>query len=312
MPSDDDSNRRVPLGPVGRYVIANLEELRKARGLNYKQLAERLQALGRPIPTLGLSRIEKGDRRVDADDLVALALALEVNPSALLLPRNTRPDDEIELASGRPPEAASDAWAWADGARPLAAAGRSAIDWYSLADFARHARPQWSPPSALAARWGPADDGGPPDYFASADQPATRPIPVEEALEQPVATAIVTAEGRVLVGRRNDGKPPWTFIAGEVEPGESPADAAVREVKEETGLRVELSEVIGERDHPRTGRHMIYIAARPTHGTEIFVGDEDELAEVRWASLAEVDELMAAYGMFEPVHEYLAREIGEA
>ena len=86
----------------------------------------------------------------------------------------------------------------------------------------------------------------------------------------------------------------------------------MREVKEETGLRVELAEVIGERVHPKTGRTMIYIAARPTHGTEVFVGDEDELAEVRWVSLAEADELMAAYGMFEPVHEYLAREIGEA
>ena len=97
-----------------------------------------------------------------------------------------------------------------------------------------------------------------------------------------------------------------------VEPGESPADAAVREVKEETGLRVEVGEVIGERVHPKTGRTMIYMAARPTHGTEVFVGDEDELAEVRWVSLAEADELMAAYGMFEPVHEYLARELGEA
>jgi 8-oxo-dGTP diphosphatase len=133
---------------------------------------------------------------------------------------------------------------------------------------------------------------------------------VEEALEQPVATAIVTSELGVLVGRRNDGKPPWTFIAGEVEPGESPSDAAVREVKEETGLRVELAEILGERVHPKTGRTMIYIAARPTHGTEVFVGDEDELAEVRWVTLAEADELMAAYGMFEPVHEYLAATIG--
>jgi hypothetical protein len=51
---------------------------------------------------------------------------------------------------------------------------------------------------------------------------------------QPVVAAIVTSELGVLVGRRNDGKPPWTFIAGEIEPGESPADAAIREVKEAT------------------------------------------------------------------------------
>jgi len=55
---------------------------------------------------------------------------------------------------------------------------------------------------------------------------------------------------------------------------------------------------------------MIYLAARPVRGTDVFVGDEDELAEVRWVSLAEADELMAAYGMYEPVHEHLAREIG--
>jgi len=53
------------------------------------------------------------------------------------------------------------------------------------------------------------------------------------------------------------------------------------------------------------------MAAQPTHGTDIIVGDEDELAEVRWVSLAEADELMAEYGMFGPVHDYLEREIGQ-
>jgi 8-oxo-dGTP pyrophosphatase MutT (NUDIX family) len=122
---------------------------------------------------------------------------------------------------------------------------------------------------------------------------------------QPVVAAIITSPLGVLVGRRNDGSPPWTFIAGEVEPGESPEDAAVREVKEETGCLAEVDEVIGERDHPATGRHMIYMAGHPTHGTEVHVGDRDELAEVRWVTLAEADELLP--GMFGPVRDYLAR-----
>src|SRR5271166_5077975 len=88
---------------------------------------------------------------------------------------------------------------------------------------------------------------------------------------QPVVAAIVTSKLGVLVGRRNDGKPPWTFIAGEIEPGESPADAGIREVKEETGLQVEAGNEIGRRVHPATGRTMIYMAAKPTHGTDIFV-----------------------------------------
>lgn len=127
---------------------------------------------------------------------------------------------------------------------------------------------------------------------------------------QPVVAAIVTSPKGVLVARRQDGKPPWTFIAGEIEPGESPADAAVREVKEETGLQVVAGGVIGRRVHPKTKRTMVYMAATPTHGTDIFVGDEQELAEVRWVSLAEADELMGGM-IYEPVHDHLSRTLPE-
>jgi 8-oxo-dGTP pyrophosphatase MutT (NUDIX family) len=123
---------------------------------------------------------------------------------------------------------------------------------------------------------------------------------------KPVVAAIVTSPRGVLIGRRNDGKPPWTFIAGEIESGESPADAAVREVKEEAGLRIDAADVIGRRVHPKTGRTMVYIAARPVGGIDAFVGDEDELAEVRWVSLAEADQLMGGT-IFEPVYEHLGR-----
>jgi len=123
----------------------------------------------------------------------------------------------------------------------------------------------------------------------------------------PVAAAIVTSELGVLAGRRNDQAPLWTFIAGKIEPGESPADAAVREVKEETGLEVTPGRVLGRRVHPDTGRTMIYLAAEPVHGTHVFVGDEAELAEVRWLSLSEADELLT--GMFEPVRAYLGRAL---
>jgi 8-oxo-dGTP diphosphatase len=123
----------------------------------------------------------------------------------------------------------------------------------------------------------------------------------------PVVAAIVTSDLGVLAGRRNDQTPPWTFIAGKIEPGESPADAAVREVKEETGLDVKPGRVIGRRVHPATHRTMIYLAAQPVRGTDVFVGDENELAEVRWLSLGEADELLT--GMFAPVRAYLGRAL---
>jgi 8-oxo-dGTP pyrophosphatase MutT (NUDIX family) len=123
-----------------------------------------------------------------------------------------------------------------------------------------------------------------------------------------VITAIVTSERGVLIGHRHDGKPPWTFIAGEQEPGESPADTIIREVKEETGLEIAAGEVLGEREHPATHRHMIYLSARPATGSlEVTVGDPDELSEVRWVTLAEAAELLP--GMFGPVREHLDRAI---
>lgn len=133
-------------------------------------------------------------------------------------------------------------------------------------------------------------------------EPATTP-------EHPaVVAAIVTSHLGVLAGQRHDGKPPWTFIAGEIEPGESQVDAAVREVKEETGLLVRAAgREIGRRVHPKTGRTMIYLACSPVEGTDVFVGDAEELADVRWLNLAEVDQLMP--GVFAPVHEHLQRTI---
>ena len=80
-------------------------------------------------------------------------------------------------------------------------------------------------------------------------------------------------------------------------------------MKEETGLLVKISHTIGERQHPATGRHMIYLAARPYQGTAVHVGDEAELAEVRWVGLAEAEELLT--GMYEPVHEHLAHTLGK-
>jgi mutator protein MutT len=58
-----------------------------------------------------------------------------------------------------------------------------------------------------------------------------------------IAIAVVEHNGRLLIGQR----PPnvalaglWEFPGGKVEPGESPAEAAVRECAEEAGLAIEV------------------------------------------------------------------------
>lgn len=128
----------------------------------------------------------------------------------------------------------------------------------------------------------------------------------QTADERPgIAAAIIVHEGRVLMVRRriSEGKLSWQFPAGEVEPGETREDAAVRETKEETGLNVSAVELLGERVHPATGRLMFYTACEVLSGTA-HVADTEELAELAWVAHDQIPEYVP-YGLFGPVQEYL-------
>lgn len=116
--STKDTAKKLPLGPTGERVAENVKRLRGS--MQYKELAEKLEVAGRTIPTLGLRRIEAGERRVDADDLTALAIVFGVSPLTLLLPS----DGSAKLASGvtgfperRLPHNAL--WQWGLGEDPL-------------------------------------------------------------------------------------------------------------------------------------------------------------------------------------------------
>ena len=66
-----------------------------------------------------------------------------------------------------------------------------------------------------------------------------------ELLQLPSASvAIRDARGCVLLARHSEGDR-WVLPGGAIEPGETPADAAVREAWEETGCLVRLTRLIG-------------------------------------------------------------------
>jgi transcriptional regulator with XRE-family HTH domain len=90
--------QKNPLGAVGREVKANVERLRKGQQLTYVALAERTRQAGRPIPVLGLRRIEAGERRVDVDDLAVPAAAFGVRPEQLLEPFNKDAEHLADMA----------------------------------------------------------------------------------------------------------------------------------------------------------------------------------------------------------------------
>lgn len=98
---------------MGDSLGENLRRLRERKKLTYVALSELLDEVGRPIPVLGLRRIERGERRVDADDLVALAVALNVSPAALLLPP-ANGQSPVKLTSALEVTAET-AWKWVEG-----------------------------------------------------------------------------------------------------------------------------------------------------------------------------------------------------
>jgi 8-oxo-dGTP diphosphatase len=122
----------------------------------------------------------------------------------------------------------------------------------------------------------------------------------------PIAAAIIVHDSQVLMVRRRvaEGQLSWQFPAGEVEPGESAEDAAVRETREETSLTVRASELLGQRVHPATGRTMVYVACEVVAGTAS-VADPDELAEVAWCDRATLNSRVPQ-PLYEPVQQHLA------
>jgi 8-oxo-dGTP diphosphatase len=127
----------------------------------------------------------------------------------------------------------------------------------------------------------------------------------------PIAAAVVVKDGRVLLVRRriSEGSLSWQFPAGQIEPGESAEEAAVREAHEETNLTVTATRFLGERAHPITGCSMIYVACDAIDG-EARILDED-LVELTWSTR---DQLLRYVpdGFLATVRDYLdAKLLGD-
>ncbi|HZB26753.1 MAG TPA: NUDIX domain-containing protein [Vicinamibacterales bacterium] len=123
-----------------------------------------------------------------------------------------------------------------------------------------------------------------------------------ELLQLPsVAVALRDDDGRVLLARHVEtGR--WGLPGGGVEPGETPADAAVREFWEETGVFVRLTRLIGVFGsddhivHYRNGDRTSYVAAtfEATAVSGRLRADPSELLEVRFVREAEISSLEIA------------------
>jgi 8-oxo-dGTP diphosphatase len=84
------------------------------------------------------------------------------------------------------------------------------------------------------------------------------------------AYAVIIDNGRMLLAHWNEnGASGWTLPGGGLEAGEDPADAAVREVTEETGYLAELDGLLGINSHVVPAQHRFVESAGPLHSIRI-------------------------------------------
>ncbi len=102
-----------------------------------------------------------------------------------------------------------------------------------------------------------------------------------------------------------------SILAGFVDPGESAEQAVIREVAEETGIKVNNVRYVGSQPWPMPRSLMLGFRADAPAGQDINV-DHDELAEAHWFSRGELVAAIAAREIALPPSVSIARHIIEA
>jgi len=110
------------------------------------------------------------------------------------------------------------------------------------------------------------------------------------------AVLCLDEEGRVLLAWQAEASDGWSTVGGAVDPGESPAEAAIREAREEIGVAVRLTrllDVLGGPDYEVTypnGDRVAYVCA--VYEATVVDGDpapaDGELRKVAWFTRAEL------------------------
>jgi mutator protein MutT len=116
-----------------------------------------------------------------------------------------------------------------------------------------------------------------------------------------VGAVIMDDKGRLLLIKRGHepGAGLWSLPGGRIEPGETDAEALVREMREETGLEVQVGRLIGAVRRPAQGGDVIDIKdyAASVIGGTLTSGDDAD--DARWVDVTELNSLAITDGLVE-------------
>ncbi|HUD11114.1 MAG TPA: NUDIX domain-containing protein [Candidatus Saccharimonadia bacterium] len=91
-----------------------------------------------------------------------------------------------------------------------------------------------------------------------------------------VFASVLDDEGRILLGHRRD-LDLWEAPGGNLDPGEAPWDAVVREIKEETGITAEVIRLTGLYYRPSRGNVVYHFVCKVVSGTPVTSDETDKV-----------------------------------
>jgi ADP-ribose pyrophosphatase YjhB (NUDIX family) len=147
------------------------------------------------------------------------------------------------------------------------------------------------------------------DYYDDPDGPRAN------SLVPSVNVVVVNDDCEILMIRRTDNDN-WAVPGGAIDLGESVAQAAVRETREESGIECEITGIVGIYSDPKhvilytsngeaRQEFSIVLSARPLRGQPT---TSSESSEVRWVPVAEVRNYTMDRSMRIRINDYLDRK----
>ena len=147
------------------------------------------------------------------------------------------------------------------------------------------------------------------DYYDDPDAPKAN------SLVPSVNVVVVNDAGEILMIRRTDNDN-WAVPGGAIDLGESVAQAAVRETREESGIECEITGIVGIYSDPKhvilytsngeaRQEFSIVLTARPLSGQPT---PSSESSEVRWVPVSEVRDYTMDRSMRIRINDYLDRK----